>query len=440
MRAGFAQVDYEPPVGLPMMGHFRDDFASAGTHDPLYCRAVVFADATGKKVALAAVDICELLSEHTGMMQQFIADQCDIPGENIIIAATHTHGGPATFPLYTCPAAEPKQIEGCLKRAAAAVVLANRQLEETQLSVGYAGEDRISFCRRLRCRDGRTHMNWETLPDDFVLEPLGQIDPQVLALCLERDKRPVAAVVNFALHPAILDYDNQLYTADFPGYLAEALGKTVADDFRTMFLNGCCGDINHIDYRDRTCPRRGYHMAQRIGYMLGAAARQALNHRTPIVGDTLAVSREQVTLKRLQITEEMYRVAREAMAGHIPPPSSGVDGLTSDQTAPVYINMYEKQHLDGHVDVTVFRIGDLAIVGLPGEIFCGLGTEIKKNSPARHTLVVELANGAIGYVPTREAYEQGGYEPSPGAAFYGPGSGEALVALALKQLNQLFAK
>jgi hypothetical protein len=440
MRAGFAQVDYEPPVGLPLMGHFRDDFASAGTHDPLHCRAVVFADAAGTKLALASVDICELLAEHTGIMQRFIADQCDIPGENIIIAATHTHGGPATFPLYTCPAAEPGQIEACLKRAAAAVLLANRRLEETQLSVGYAREDRISFCRRLKCSDGRTHMNWETLPDGFVIEPLGRIDPQILALCLERDKKPLAAVVNFALHPAILDYENQLYTADYPGYLAESLRKTVADDFMTIFLNGCCGDINHIDYRDRTSPRRGYHMAQRVGYMLAAAAHQAMSHRTPVVGDALAVSREQVTLKRLKITEEMYRLAREAMAGNVPPPSSGNDGLVLDQTAPVYVRMYENQRNDGKVDVTVFRIGDLAVVGLPGEIFCELGTEIKKQSPARHTLVVELANGAIGYVPTRQAYEQGGYEPSPGAAFFGPGSGEALVASALNQLNKLFAQ
>ena len=86
----------------------------------------------------------------------------------------------------------------------------------------------------------------------------------------------------------------------------------------------------------------------------------------------------------------------------------------------------------------VAKLGDLALVGLPGEMFCEFGLEIKEKSPAKHTIVVGLANDAIGYIPTIEAFAQGGYEPTPGACKFAPGLGEKLTASALKQLNEIF--
>jgi hypothetical protein len=63
---------------------------------------------------------------------------------------------------------------------------------------------------------------------------------------------------------------------------------------------------------------------------------------------------------------------------------------------------------------------------------------IKRASPAEHTIVVELANDAVGYLPTREAYDQGGYEVTPGATVYAPGCAEKLLESASRQLEQLF--
>jgi hypothetical protein len=60
---------------------------------------------------------------------------------------------------------------------------------------------------------------------------------------------------------------------------------------------------------------------------------------------------------------------------------------------------------------TGIRIGDdFAIVTNPGELFCGIGMSIKKQSPFKHTMVAEQTNGAHGYVPTARAFEGGGYE------------------------------
>jgi hypothetical protein len=87
-------------------------------------------------------------------------------------------------------------------------------------------------------------------------------------------------------------------------------------------------------------------------------------------------------------------------------------------------------------EVQALAIGDdLAIVGLPGEIFAELGLALRERSPFRHTLVLGLANEAIGYVPTGRAFEEGGYEPT--SSRLQPGGGERLVDEALALLKEL---
>jgi len=100
--------------------------------------------------------------------------------------------------------------------------------------------------------------------------------------------------------------------------------------------------------------------------------------------------------------------------------------------------MHARQRRPDHAEVMAMRIGDAAIVGPPDEVFCEYGLAMKRRSPARHTFIVELANDAIGYLPTREAFAQGGYKVTPGAAFYREDAGERLVDSALRQTERLF--
>ena len=437
MRTGIGQVEFKPKIGLPIMGHPRDDYASRGFHDPLYCKAVVFADSAGATFAMLSLDICMLHRSHVAMLRDFVEQDTSIPAESILIAATHTHGGPATGSIYTCPTSDEEDIAEFLKNAARAVTAALANMADTEIKIGYAEEERLSFNRRLKCKDGRTHMSWEPLENDFIVEPLGPIDPRLTVVSIEQAGKSAGAIVNFALHPAIVDYENFDYTADYPGYMSESMRKIVGDDFVTVFVNGCCGDINHIEYLDKTSPRRGFVMSQRCGYILAVDAYEALRNARAISTDAIAVSREYVELDRIEVGEQLYREAKAFLANrraetHI------ADGLSIEYAAPVWVEMYENPDKTGFAEVMVARIGELAVVGLPGEIFCRFGLQIREQSPAKHNIVVELANDAIGYIPTSEAYDQGGYEPTPGAANYGKGSGERLVASALEQLDKLF--
>jgi len=285
-------------------------------------------------------------------------------------------------------------------------------------------------------------MNWEALQPGFEPAEIegawGPIDPELRCLLVRSGSRPVAAIVNYGLHPAVLAGDNWLYSADFPGYLAEALSRTVGKWFTCIFLNGCCGDVNHVDCRDGQ-QGRGYTMAQRVGYMLGAAAHEAINAAEPVESVPVQVAREQVSLLRLRISDSERAWCERVLAeAERHPPSGQVDGLPDAYYAKVRLQMWHQQDRPDEVEVMAIRLGEVAIVGLPGEVFCELGLEIKRGSPAAHTLVAGLCNDAVGYLPTREAFGQGGYEPTPGSTFYQPGSGERLVNSALTQLHRLF--
>ena len=337
---------------------------------------------------------------------------------------------------------EYERVEAFLSKAATAVVRANENLAEAALSVGYARQERISFNRRLRRKDGTTQMNWEVLAPGFdpdrIAGAWGPIDPQVACLVIERDGRPAAAVVNFGLHPAILAGDNWLYSADFPGYLAEALGRMFGKEFTSVFFNGCCGNVNHVDYREPQ-QGRGFPMAERVGSMLAAAACEAIHARRSVDIDRVAVSSERVTLERIRIGPEEQRRCEQLLEEARQNPVRGqVDGLPDAFFADLRLKMAEKQDMPDAAELMAIRIGDVAVLGLPGECFCESGMAIKGRSPAPHTLVAGLSNDAVGYLPTRESFPQGGYETTVGSTLYEPGAAERLVDAAVEQLHRLF--
>ena len=441
LKIGIAEVNYTPEVGLDLVGNYRgDDYASRGIHDSLYAKALVAADDKGEKVAVLTVDICMLPKETVDFMRQYIASQTDIKPENVMIMATHTHSGPKSG------LNSPKAKE-FLTRAAGAVIMANENLKPTVLSVGRSQENRISHNRRLKCKDGTTHMCWEKLEPGYVIEPWGSIDPEVITLSFEQEGRETGVLVNFGCHATTLTGNNWLYSADYPGYLAEAVKRVKGKDFVSMFCNGCCGNVTQVDYRVGFPST--YQECQRIGYMLGVSAMEAMENSEPVSGGIVAASREMVPLDRIDISDERLEWAKKIMKivekEGMPPIQA--DGMPDAFYAKSWIEMREKQDLIDSAEVMVIRIGDIAFVGLPGEIFNEFGIDIKAKSPCRNTIVSGLTNDKRAYFPTAVSFTQEpegftpyitGYETTPGSTLYEIGSGEKLAESAVNQLNRIF--
>ena len=82
-----------------------------------------------------------------------------------------------------------------------------------------------------------------------------------------------------------------------------------------------------------------------------------------------------------------------------------------------------------------FGRGDFGLAALPGEIFVELGCELEAASPFSSTRTLGLTNGSMGYIPTREAYEQGGYEAGHRSARYDPDTGHRWAEAAARLLR-----
>ena len=441
LKIGIAEVNYTPEVGLDLVGNYRgDDYASRGVHDSLYAKALVASDGKGMKVAILSVDICILTREPVEFMRSYIASKTDIKPENVMIMATHTHSGPPSD--LTAPKAKEY-----LSRAADAVLVANDNLKPTVVSAGRSEESRISHNRRLKCVDGTTHMCWEKFEPGYVIEPWGTIDPEVITLSFEQEGKETGVLVNFGCHATTLTGDNWLYSADYPGYLAEAIKKMKGKEFKSIFCNGCCGNVTQVDYRIGFPST--FQECQRIGYILSVSAMEAMKSSRAVSTDIVAASREMVPLNRINISDEqidwaqkiMKKVEKEGM------PPIQADGMPDAYYAKEWIEMRKTQDMTDSVEVMTIRIGDIAFVGLPGEIFNEFGKDIKSKSPCKNTIVTGLTNDERAYFPTAVSFTQGpegftpyitGYETTPGSTLYELGSGEKMAESAINQLNSIF--
>lgn len=441
LQIGYAEVNYTPRIGLNLVGNYRgNDYASRGIHDSLYGKAMVAKGSNGEKIAILSVDICYIPKESVDMMREHIASNSDIKAENILIHATHTHSGPES----ELDAPEAKEY---LQKAANAVYEASKNLAPAELSVGCSKEERISHNRRLKAVDGTTHMVWEKFEPGYIEKSLGGKDPEVITMSIEKEGKVVNSIVNFGCHPTTLTGNNWNYSADYPGYLTESMQKVMGKDFGVLFLNAPNGNVTQVDHKVGFLDT--YQECQRIGYLLGVAAMEAMRNSKPVSGSgTIKVSREQVPIKKMTITDEQYawakkvmkRVEKEGM------PELQPDGIPNELYAKWWMEMYDVQNEIDKLEVMVMQIGEVAIVGLPGEMFNEFGIYIKKNSPYENTIVVNLANGNYRYFPTEVSFSQGpegflpmitGYETTPGTTIYDIGAGEKLTKSAVKQLEKL---
>jgi hypothetical protein len=128
--------------------------------------------------------------------------------------------------------------------------------------------------------------------------------------------------------------------------------------------------------------------------------------------------------------EAVTRYCRKYAPGH------------DDQISAVFRNMRKElapqQGQERETWLQVMQIGDIAIVGVPAELFTQLGLDIKNRSPFRYTYVAELANDWIGYIPNREGHKLGGYQCWTGLhSFAEPGTGERIVDEVVDMLKSL---
>jgi hypothetical protein len=438
LTAGAAAVDVTPPRGCPMAGYYSARGAE-GTHDPLWAKALVF-EKDGTRAALVSLD---LISTTRGLVEDaraLVEKQTGIPGRNVMISATHSHTGPVLSGRTQRDDAfggrneiARDYIRDLPGKIADAVKKADAARRPAKVFHATGREDGLAFNRRFHMADGSVGWN-PGKKNPKIVRPAGPTDPGVPVVYVEgADGKPIALYVNFAMH---LDTVGGLYySADYPYTLCKALAAVKGEEMVTLFTIGTAGDINHINVDDPK-PQKGHGEAARIGTRLAAEVLRTCENLKPAADGPIRVSGELVELPLAPVAAEEAEAAKKVIAavrdGAKPAPRF-LDQVQAFKAADVAARLGKPLA----VEVQVISLGDdLAWVSLPGEIFVELGLAIKAASPFRQTVIAELANGSIGYVPTRVAYPQGNYEVV--SARCAEGSGEKLVDVALKQLREQF--
>lgn len=436
LRAGAAATVITPPEKTPLAGYYSLRTAD-GVIDDLYSKALVF-EQNETRTALVVCDLLTLPRPVVLRARQLIEERTGIPGRNVMIAATHAHTGPVIARESSRDALDggssdlgmqytrelPTMIAESVEKAARGLTPARLLLAKTRV-------ENLAFNRRFWMQDGTVGWNPPKLSPQIVA-PAGPHDPEIgiVHLTTRDDKpRPLATLINYAMHPDTTG--GTKISADFPGVLAERLGETQGKETLTIFANGACGNLNHrnVWWADR---QQGRDETVRLGNILAGAVCAAWQQLLAANDVAVRVRSELLKLPLPTITEAEIAEARQIVRKR-----AGVQQKFLDQVKAFRVlDVQSREGQPWEVEVQVIAIGaDLAIVSLPGEVFVELGLAIKAASPFKCTLIAELANGSIGYIPNRSAYSEGAYEVI--SARCAQGSGEMLVEAALWMLREL---
>lgn len=420
VRIGAAKVDITPPLGMQLEGFEVRVDGATGIHDPLFARALVAEGADGTTVALVVADLIQVDPRLQGLVADEVLALTGIPRERLQLVGTHTHSGPRL--------SAPSETERTIgHRISGAVAQAWRERREAVVAVGIGRVTGIAGNRR---------------PNG------GPVDDRVIVTRIDgTDGEPIATHASYGCHPTTLGPNNLLYTADYPGVLCGLVDEAVGGV--TMFSTGPQGDVNPGGYSPEgsmvgvVVPWRTFESAQRYGEILAECVLGVRAGLVPAPSDRAWGDARVVELRRKWLPEagaarELAALAR-ATAERVAEVHPSADAVYHAAVAAAYTELLADQAedpgRDGPVGVraSALAIGPLLHIGVSGELFVGLGMQIKSALGDDRTCVAALCDGTVGYLPTAEAYEVGGYEPN--ASVLAAGEGErlvdAVVALAL---------
>ncbi|MBT9142382.1 MAG: hypothetical protein DDT29_00776 [Dehalococcoidia bacterium] len=467
MKVGLSEVVITPPVGTSLVGYFEDR-KSTGIHDNLLAQTILF-ETRETMVALITCDLVALLPETILETRGLITKILPIPSDNIFIHTTHTHTGPATVSSFGAEKDEeylkflPELLSGSVQEAF-------HNLVPGRVGFGSGKEEGVSFNRRYRMKDGTVRTNpgggdlWETIMDPHpslpptrgrnkvggnpdIVKPVGPIDPEVGVIKIEdEDGRLRAILVNFACH---LDtVTGNLISADYAGVLRQVIRKVKGDDVLVGFFCGTSGNINHVNFQTGNL-KTGYFAHTRwLGTILAGevlAVAEKIDCAPVSVLKSASANLEVLIRKpkpeELKLARKLKEVGPEGLTGEEKLEWERRNNLFGDEIAWAreLILVVEEGKEKEKVPVGAFRLNDSAVAFLPGEVFVEFGLRIKSESRFKPTLVFQMVNSGLGYIPTREAFSQGtGYEERLArSSKLAPEAGDLITDTALKLLMQI---
>lgn len=411
LKAGFAKLDVTPPLGVPLAGYYRYRYAD-GILDPIELIALAASDGE-KTVLFITADFLGMLEQWATKIREMISKKTGVPAEHISIQCLHQHTSVRIG--YKGQAEDPGDFSRFVNHAYYEILsrkfvdvskMAIEDMCEAQMGVAQKETaEKLSFIRRFRMQDGSVKTNPKPADVDKIEEPLGEADNTVRLVRFRRAGAKDIAVVNFSTHPDVIGGNK--FTADWPGFVRRMTENDIPNT-HCILVNGAQGDSNHVNRFAPPTSLTGYEFSARMGRVI-----------TDTVLDIWDKTEE----------KEVSNVSGQIQMKYIPTNTSRIEEVEACQKlqkeyqegAPILIGMAERadifraaalynQSLFQKVPVSVIGIGEIAFVGLGGEPFTQYATDARKAAPDLFVICSCCTNGYAGYLPTKEAFDEGGYE------------------------------
>ena len=443
LKVGFARLDVSPMLGIPIRGYYQVRLAD-GILDPLEIN-MLSVSCNGNTVILGTLDSCAMQPAEAKLFIQAICDATGLPEENIFLHATHTHTAP-----YLGKDSENELVREytsfVCRRMADGAKMAIDDLKPAKMGWNVGQSHNISFIRRFRMKDGRIRTN-PGVGNPDILHPIGDVDERVNVVRFDREGADTIVLANFGDHPDTVG--GCKISADWPGFARRRLEKAL-DDVKCIFFNGAQGDVNHVNvnpkpgdlndmFMDFDDVSRGYGHARHMGNVVAGAIMQVYDKVSYVDVNKVQGLKKIIKLPsqmaapedlpQAHYIKEMYDAGR---ANELP-----YEAMELTTAVAEAVRMCELEHGPTHFDllVSAIAIGPVAMVGIPGEPFNGVGVGLKEAAGWDLVLPCCLTNGNMGYFPMKDAYDEGGYEAK--SSRFASGTAEKIVAEGTAILDQM---
>lgn len=430
LLAGAAKIVITPPVGIDLCGFADRTGSSVAVHDDLHAAALYLESNT--QLLIITCDLIGLDDGSVAEVRQGISERTGMPAANIMIGCSHTHSGPATPCIRSIGKVDPDYV-ATLKRSLIGlgqIAFGNRQ----PCALGALREPVAVGINRRQVSAGQMVIG---------RNDAGVTTPYVDVIAVDTmDGKPMARLFVHAAHAVTMSGLD--ITADWPGYAQRLVERIYGDGVVAMFGQGCCGNIN-------SDPRGTYEIAERQGRVMAGAVVKAAEYALKAPEVTLGCASEVIALPCFDppsVEEAQAQVeAIKKQAADRENPNYGIKMMDAGdlEWAERIVALAEQgaTGLTRSFEVQAMRIGDFALVGLPGEVFVEYALAVDAHAGGyTETATMAYTNGNVGYVPTAKAFDEGGYEVTHAIRFYGdtmlrPESEKMIVETALKLLKSL---
>ena len=448
LYAGFGRVNVTPMLGIPIVGYFKERYAE-GVLDELEINALALGCGE-QKVVLLSIDNCGFPQDMMEIFRRHVSEVTGIAYEGVLIHATHTHTGPSLRGSVLGKTDENDLVsqykQFVYHKMADAAVTAIADMKPAKMGYAVGEAPNIAFVRRFRMKDGSVKTNPGVNNPD-ILHPIGDVDERVNVLRFDQEGGSSLVLVNFGDHPDTVG--GSLISCDWPGFVRKTVEQAI-DNTRCIFFNGAQGDVNHVNvhptggylndmFMDFDDVARGYKHAQFMGRVVAGGVLQVYDKVYYRDVDSIRFVNKLLNvpsnMPKPEDMPEAHRINDLHNAGkdsELP-----YEGMMLTTIVAEAGRMVKLEHGPESFPMTLtgIAIGDVAIAGIPGEPFTGVGRALKEAPGWELVLPMCCTNGGEGYFPMQDSYDEGGYE-ARGSNFKA-GVAELIIAEGTKMLNEL---